>query len=61
MAENCTSANVPILITVNDPCEGKHMSTECVYSKEAIAYLGLPVNATLKDIITAMIAKMQTL
>lgn len=36
------------------PCDG-YFSDECVIHQEAIAYLGLPENSTIKQIIDAML------
>lgn len=45
--------NTPIYQIV-DPCKGRKILTKCVISEKALIDLGLPVNATLEQIIDAL-------
>lgn len=58
MAE-CSQTNTPSLTQIEDPCNGDHKSTECVFSELAISYLGTGANASLKTILDAIVTKLQ--
>lgn len=55
MPQECVTTEQPILVTIEDPCLGKRTKTQCVYSEQAIAVLGLPVDSTLENIIEGML------
>lgn len=51
MTNNCLQSVVPNII--EDPCNGNQISTNCVLHQNAIAYLLLPVNSTLTEVLQA--------
>lgn len=58
---NCQQTNTPVIDQLADPCGGEKVSTKCIFSEKALAYLELPINATLEEIIDALIVKMEAL
>lgn len=56
---DCTQTNKPSLNVLEDPCNGEHLSTECIFSKDAITYLGIAENESLKNILLAIVSKLQ--
>lgn len=40
---------------IEDPCQGKHISTDCVIFNNSITYLSLPTNSTETEVIQALL------
>lgn len=53
MTKICTQTNVAEVDNEALDCE-KLISTDCIILEEAIAYLGLPENSSMTDVIGAM-------
>jgi peptidoglycan hydrolase CwlO-like protein len=56
----CSQTNIPILNQQEDPCNGIHTSTNCIFYPEAITYLFIDPNEDLTAIIQAMVLSLQS-
>lgn len=61
--KNCNSSQTPnvIPVLITDECSGCYAKTSCVLVEEAYEYLGLEEGSNLKDLIDALISKIQEL
>ena len=49
----CPQSITPNII--EDPCEGKQASTDCLIYSNAIVYLNLPPNSTMTEVVQALL------
>jgi hypothetical protein len=59
MAE-CSQTNVPVLNQNPEPCNGVYTPTTCIVNVGALTALGTPANSLLSDILTALVAALNT-
>lgn len=56
----CSQTNTPILNQQEDPCNGIHYSTDCLYYPEEIPYLFTGIETSFTEIVQAMVLSLQT-
>lgn len=56
----CSQTNVPVLNQSSEPCDGTYTPTTCIVNTTALTALGVPANSLLSDILTALVAALNT-
>lgn len=56
----CSQTNTPILNQQEDPCNGIHYSTDCLYYPEEIPYLFTGIETSFTEIVQAMVLSLQS-
>lgn len=56
MENNCYQSATPNRI--EDPCEGKQSSSNCVVFENSIIYLNLPPNSTMTAVVQALLVSL---
>jgi uncharacterized coiled-coil protein SlyX len=52
----CSQTNIPDLNVVEESCNGYYPPTRCIIHEPALTALGIPVNTSLENIITAIVS-----
>lgn len=55
---NDCNNGISIPTLTSDSCQGKRISTNCVFSPTAVTYLGLPANSSIETIFSALLVSL---